>query len=237
MRMLVKIVLALLTAAYIAGMPVIAPAEKQTAESWQSRPTIAEPGQTAPTIERPNSSNRREEFRLMIQQYQEELDQLSKDVADVSKKLEAQSGASIESGRARVHALRQRLVQLGAQLQPDAPLMQNIERFQSWISAQLSRVNSQRQTLGVEFVEQLIKRYQQYQQEVTVEREKLATGAKAIDSLLSELTMAELRVSELLVADDAGGAVQELRKLVKDITNAIERIRKQIRVQAGSPGV
>ena len=81
MRMLLKIALALLTAAYIGGMPVIAPAEKQT-ESWQSRSTIAEPGQNAPTVERPNSSNRREEFRMMMQQYQEELDQLSKDVAD-----------------------------------------------------------------------------------------------------------------------------------------------------------
>jgi DNA repair exonuclease SbcCD ATPase subunit len=117
----------------------------------------------------------------MMQQYQAELDQLSKDVADVSRKLETQSGASIESGRAQVDALRQRLIQLGAQLQPDAPLLQNTERFQSWISAQLGRVNGQRQTLGVEFVEQLVKRYQQYQQEVTAEREELATGAKAIN--------------------------------------------------------
>ena len=164
------------------------------------------------------------------------MDQLSRDVADVSKKLETQSGASIESGKAHVDALRQRLIQLGAQLQPDAPLPQNVERFQSWISAQLGRVNTQRQTLGVEFVEQLIRRYQQYQQEVTAEREKLVTGSKAIDSLLSELTMSELRISELLVADDAGAAVQELKRLVRDITNTIERIRRQIRIQTGSPG-
>jgi hypothetical protein len=172
----------------------------------------------------------------MVQQYQGELDRLGKDVADVSKKLEAQSVASIESGKAEVDALRQRLIQLGAQLQPDAPLLQNIERFQTWTAMQLGRVNTQRQTLGVELVEQLISRYQQYQQEVSGEREKLITGAKAIDSLLGELTMSELRISELLVADDAGGAVQELKKLVKDITTAIERIRKQIRLQASSPG-
>jgi DNA repair exonuclease SbcCD ATPase subunit len=236
MRILVKIVLALLTAAYIGGMPIIAPAQK-FAEPWQRGPTIPGQGQSGPTVERPNAPNKREEFRMMLQQYQDELDQLSKDVADVSKKLEAQSGASIETGRARVDALRQRLVQLGAELQPNAPLLQNIERFQSWISAQLGRVNTQRQTLGVEFVEQLIKRYQQYQQEVTTEREKLATGAKAIDSLLSELTMAELRISELLVADDAGAAVQELKRLVKDMTNTIERIRNEIRLRTGSPGV
>jgi chromosome segregation ATPase len=213
-------------------MPAIVPAEL-----WQRGPTVAPPAQSGPTVERPNSLNKREEFRMMLQQYQDELDQLSKDVADVSKKLEAQSGASIEAGKARVDALRQRLVQLGAQLQPNAPLLQNIERFQSRISAQLGRVNGQRQTLGVEFVEQLIKRYQQYQQEVTTEREKLGTGAKAIDSLLSELTMAELRISELLVADDAGAAVQELKRLVRDMTNTIERIRNEIRLRTGSPGV
>jgi chromosome segregation ATPase len=206
---------------------VIAPAENK----------ITLFGQNGSTVERPNTPNKREEFRMMLQQYQDELEQLSKDVADISKKLEAQSGASIEAGRARVDALRQRLVRLGAQLQPNAPLMQNTERFQSWISAQLGRVNSQRQTLGVEFVEQLMKRYQQYQQEVTTEREKLTTGAKAIDSLLSELTMAELRISELLVADDAGAAVQELKGLVKDMTNTIERIRNEIRLRTGSPGV
>jgi hypothetical protein len=49
--------------------------------------------------------------------------------------------------------------------------------------------------------------------------------------------MAELRVTEFLVADDVGAAVLELKKLVKDITSAIERIRRQIRIQAGSPGV
>jgi len=192
--------------------------------------------QTNPSTAKPNVPNARQEFRAMVQQYQGELDRLGKDVADVSKKLEAQSVASIESGKAEVDALRQRLIQLGAQLQPDAPLLQNIERFQTWTAMQLGRVNTQRQTLGVELVEQLISRYQQYQQEVSGEREKLITGAKAIDSLLGELTMSELRISELLVADDAGGAVQELKKLVKDITTAIERIRKQIRLQASSPG-
>ena len=218
-------VLALLLASTCIGGPVVTPA--QTIQSERNAPA---PG-------RPNIPNARKEFRAMIQQYQGELDQLSKDVADVSKKLENQSGASIESGKAQVDGLRQRLIQLGAQLQPDAPLPQNVERFQSWISAQLGRVNSQRQTLGVEFVEQLIRRYQQYQQEVTAEREKLGTATKAIDSLLSELTMSELRISELLVADDAGAAVQELKRLVRDITNTIERIRRQIRIQTGSPGV
>jgi hypothetical protein len=186
---------------------------------------------------KPNIANARQEFRAMVQQYQDELDQLGKDVADVSRKLETQSAASIGSGKAQVDALRQRLIQHGAQLQPDAPLLQNIERFQTWTAVQLGRVNTQRQTLGVQFVEQLIGRYQQYQQEVTAEREKLITGAKAIDGLLGELTMSELRISELLVADDAGAAVQELKRLVRDITATIEKIRKQIRTQTGSSGV
>jgi peptidoglycan hydrolase CwlO-like protein len=219
--------LALCAAAYFTAMPVNVLGQRQIPETIQS----------APPATKSNIPNARKEFRAMIQQYQGELDQLSKDVADVSKKLETQSGASIESGKAQVDALRQRLIQLGAQLQPDAPLPQNVERFQSWISAQLGRVNTQRHTLGVEFVEQLIRRYQQYQQEVTAEREKLGTATKAIDSLLGELTMSELRISELLVADDAGAAVQELKRLVRDITNTIERIRRQIRIQAGSPGV
>jgi hypothetical protein len=131
MRMLVRVTLALLTTASIGGLPAVATA--QFTELWQRGPSIAGPRQNGPTVERPNAPNKREEFRMMLQQYQDELDQLSRGVADVSKRLEAQSGASIEAGRARVDALRQQLVRLGAQLQPGAPLMQNTERFQSWM--------------------------------------------------------------------------------------------------------
>jgi chromosome segregation ATPase len=189
--------------------------------SAQNHPPEA--GRSAPSSTKPNSPAVREEFRSSMKQFQGELDQLSKHVAGVSKKLESQSGASIESGKAQVDALRERLIALGAQLQPDAPLSQNVDRFQSWISAQLGRVNGQRQSLGVEFVQRLITRYQEYQQEVSAEREKVTSGGKAIDSLLGELTMAELRISELLVAEDAGAAVAELRELVKNINRTIER--------------
>jgi len=205
MNRLLQILPLVLAGTCIGGMPITASAQNQPVQSDRSAPAPA----------KPNAPAAREEFRTLMKQYQGELEQLSKDVGEVSRKLETQSGASIESGKAQVDALRERLIQLGAQLQQDAPLSQNVDRFQSWISAQLGRVNGQRQSLGVEFVEQLIKRYQQYQQEVTVEREKLTTGAKAIDSLLGELTMAELRISELLVADDAGAAVRELKQLVK----------------------
>jgi chromosome segregation ATPase len=219
---------ALLAAAACIHTPIAASAQNRGAE----------PGQNAPTAVTPNPPPAaREEFRALMKQYQGELEQLSKDVGDVSKKLENQSGASIETGKAQVDALRERLIQLGAQLQPDAPLAQNVDRFQSWISAQLGRVNGQRQSLGAEFVQQLIKRYQHYQQEVTIEREKISGGAKAIDSLLTELTIAELRISELLIADDAGGAVRELKRLVKSITDTIERIRTHIRAQITPPGV
>jgi hypothetical protein len=227
MKTMQRRAMAALFATAIGAMPITAIAQKQAPEA----------GQNGAPQAKPNTPVAREEFRSLMQQYQGELEQLSKDVGDVSKKLEAQSGSSIEAGKAQVDALRERLINLGAQLQPDAPLSQNVDRFQSWISAQLGRVNGQRQSLGVEFVEQLLKRYQQYQQEVTTEREKLNSGAKAIDSLLGELVMAELRISELLVADDAGSAVRELKRLVKSITETIEKIRRQIRIQTGSPGV
>ena len=101
-------------------------------------------------------------------------------------------------------------MQLGTQLQPDAPLSQSIDQYQSWISAQMGRVNSRRETLGPEFVQELVVRYQNYQKEVTKEREAVANHASAIDHALRELTMAEMRAAELLVAEDAGAATKEL---------------------------
>src|SRR6266699_1464329 len=210
----------------VASIPVAAAAQTHPPEGGRSPRSQINP--TSPAV--------REEFRSSMKQFQGELEQLSKDVAGVSKKLESQSGASIESGKAQVDSLRERLIALGAQLQPDAPLSQNVDRCQSWITAQLGRVKGQRQSLGVEFVQRLISTYQEYQQEVSTEREKVTSGAKAIDSLLGELTMAELRISELLVAEDAGAAVAELRELVKNINRTIERIRQQIRTQVGAAG-
>lgn len=99
--------------------------------------------------------------------------------------------------------MRGALVQLGVQLQPDAPLSQSIDQYQSWISAQMGRVNNQRSTLGPEFVQELVRRYQQYQHEVTRARESVGNHSNAIDHALRELTTAELRAAEMLMAEDA----------------------------------
>ena len=118
------------------------------------------------------------------------------------------SGAKVESRIAEVRILREALVQLGRQLQPDAPLAQSIDQYQSWISAQTGRINSQRATLGPEFVQELVTRYQENQKEVTRAREALGNHANAIDRTLKELTTAEMRAAEMLMAEDAGSRHQ-----------------------------
>ncbi|MEY9748869.1 uncharacterized protein YukE [Bradyrhizobium japonicum] len=144
-------------------------------------------------------------------------------------RLKAASGTTVESRISEVRSLRDALVQLGVQLQPDAPLSQSIDQYQSWISAQMGRVNNQRSTLGPEFVQELVRRYQQYQQEVTRARESVSNHSNAIDRTLKELTTAELRAAEMLMAEDAAAAVKELLGVLDNVGQTIEDIRTNLR--------
>jgi uncharacterized protein YukE len=195
-------------------------------------------GQTRPpgvsTTTSPDAS-KIETFRSRLQDQQKTLESYGAKISGLVDRLKAMSGGTVESRIAEVRSLRDALVQLGTQLQPDAPLSQSIDQYQSWISAQMGRVNNQRATLGPEFVQDLVRRYQQYQQEVTRARESVSNHSNAIDRALKELTMAELRAAEMLMAEDAASAVKELLGVLDSVGQTIEDIRSNMR-KLGSAG-
>ena len=124
-------------------------------------------------------ASRVESFRSRLQEQQKTLQSYGAKISGLVDRLKAMSEATVESRMTEVRSLREALVQLGTQLQPDAPLSQSIDQFQSWISAQIARVNSQRATLGPEFAQALVGRYQEYQREVTRGREAVANHSRA----------------------------------------------------------
>lgn len=177
-----------------------------------------------------------ESLRSRLQDQQKTLESYGAKISGLVDRLKAISGGTVESRIAEVRSLRDALVQLGTQLQPDAPLSQSIDQYQSWISAQMGRVNNQRSTLGPEFVQELVRRYQQYQQEVTRARESVSNHSNAIDHALKELATAELRAAELLMAEDAASAVKELLGVLGSVGQTIEDIRSNMR-KLGNAGV
>jgi len=200
-------------------------------------------GQTPPTPNSPVVSKpagpdatKVESFRSRLQEQQKTLESYGARISSLVDRLKAMSGATVESRVAEVRSLRDALVQLGTQLQPDAPLAQSIDQYQSWISAQMGRVNNQRSTLGPEFVQELIRRYQQYQQEVTRARESVSNHSNAIDRALKELTTAEIRAAEMLMAEDAAAAVKELLGVLDSVGQTIDEIRSNLR-KLGNAGV
>jgi DNA repair exonuclease SbcCD ATPase subunit len=196
------------------------------------------PAQAAPAISTPTTADtsKVETFRSRLQDQQKTLESYGAKISGLVDRLKAMSGATVESRIAEVRSLRDALVQLGTQLQPDAPLSQSIDQYQSWIAAQMGRVNNQRATLGPEFVQEIIHRYQQYQQEVTRAHESVSNHSKAIDHALKELTMAELRAAEMLMAEDAAAAVKELVGVLDSVGQTIEDIRSNMR-KLGHAGV
>jgi DNA repair exonuclease SbcCD ATPase subunit len=196
------------------------------------------PVQNAPAVSTPanRDTSKVETFRSRLQDQQKTLESYGAQISGLVDRLKAMSEATVESRIAEVRSLRDALVQLGTQLQPDAPLSQSIEQYQSWISAQMGRVNNQRSTLGVEFVQELVRRYQQYQQEVTRARESVSNHSNAIDRALKELTTAEIRAAEMLMAEDAATAVKELLSVLDSVGLTIDDIRSNLR-KLGNAGV
>lgn len=196
------------------------------------------PEQNAPAVSTPatRDASKVESFRSRLRSQQKTLETYGAKISELVDRLRAMSGATVESRIVEVRNLRDALVQLGTQLQPEAPLSQSIDQYQSWISAQMGRINNQRSTLGPEFVQELIRRYQQYQQEVTRARESVSNHSNAIDRALKELTTAEIRAAEMLMAEDAATAVKELLGVLDSVGQTIEEIRNNLR-RLGNAGV
>lgn len=192
--------------------------------------------QQLPAVSAPAASeaSRVESFRSSLQEQQKTLQSYGAKISGLVDRLKAMSGATVESRMTEVRSLREALVQLGTQLQPDAPLTQSIEQYQSWISAQMARVNSQRGTLGAEFVQDLLGRYQAYQKEVTRAHEAARSHSGAIDRALKELATAEIRAAEMLMAEDAAAATKELLSVLNGIGQTIEEIRSNLRKLASA---
>jgi antirestriction protein ArdC len=71
---------------------------------------------------------------------------------------------------------------------------------------------------------------------VTRARESVSNHSNAIDRALKELTMAELRAGEMLMAEDAATAVKELLGVLDSVGQTIDDIRSNLR-KLGNAGV
>jgi DNA repair exonuclease SbcCD ATPase subunit len=223
------------TAALVAGVIAILVNATPPPTALAQDKQVEQRGQLS-TQANKEASQPRETFRARLQGYQKSLEQSGKDVTSLVAKLKGITASSVESRIVEVRVLREALVKLGAQLQADAPLAQSVDQYQSWIAAQAARLNNQRKQLGPEFVQELIQKYQTYQSEVTKAREGIANNSTAIDNALKELTTAEMRAGEMLMAEDAASAVKELVGVLQNVSQTVDDIRKSLR-QLGTAGV
>jgi hypothetical protein len=89
--------------------------------------------QDIPAVSTPAApdASRAESFRSRLQEQQKTLQSFGAKISGLVDRLKAMSGATVESRLTEVRSLREALVQLGTQLQPDAPLSQSIDQYQS----------------------------------------------------------------------------------------------------------
>ena len=215
--------------AVVATLLIVAP----IMASAETDATPPPPASSAPLIAAPSAAD---SFRGRIQEQQKLLEGDGRKVSDLVERLKKLTESNVQSRVVEIRKLRAALVSMGNQLGPDAPLAKSVDQFSSWLTAQTARLNGSRATLGPEFVEQLVKRYQAYLAEASRARESIGNQSNAVDRALKELTTAELRAGEMLMAEDAQAAAAELTNVLSEIAKTIDDIRNNLK-QLGTAGV
>jgi hypothetical protein len=182
----------------------------------------ASPTQTEPTSPRKN-------FLSAFEEFQKQIDTASKDVNSAAQILNDASKMTIDGKRADVSGLREKLLGLSKQLESDGSLAHAIDGFDSWIVAQKKRIDVRRGDLGdQQKVEGLLKRYDQFGNDVSRARELLDSYQKDIVRLLQDLTASEALASEYLLADEAGKARDALNAALNNVRVTIENFRNKL---------
>lgn len=182
-----------------------------------------------PQAAAPASDSARLGFRQSMQNFASDLEKLTKNVEEAKRKMEGVASSTPDQKRQELQAMRGSVREFGKMLADGAPLLQAIDRFDGWVSAQIARLNASRETLGQEWVEQTLGRYKTMQRDISKAREMVAAGSKQANQLLKEMVITELRASELLMAEEAAAAIKELTATMENIQNTMSAFRERLR--------
>jgi hypothetical protein len=193
------------------------------------------PAKSAPST---RANGPQENFRAAFGKFTTKLEEVRKDLAEVTRQMDDTAKATPESRLGVVNGMKEQLVELGTVLEPGRPFAEALERYDSWVGAQISRLNrpDQREVLGTEFVEERLGGYRKNQAETAAAREFLVNQRKNVNRTLQELSTAQWRVAELLLAAESDEAVRALRDTLSKIEKALDDIRSEIS-RHGTAGV
>jgi chromosome segregation ATPase len=170
----------------------------------------------------------RDTFHDKMTAFGVDLEKLTDALAAARERADKATTATPESKKEELRALEDKVREFGKTLSDGGPLTESINRFDSWVAAQASRLNNARDALGREWVEQMIEKYKAMQTEVTSARQKVDSASKMTNSMLREMHMVEARAAELLTAYEAEAAVRELSAVISKIETTVAEFRKTL---------
>jgi uncharacterized coiled-coil DUF342 family protein len=184
--------------------------------------------QTPPAVQMETKSPRKS-FLAAFDEFRKQIDEASKGVEDAAGIIKETSKITIDSKRADVSGLRDKLLGLSKQLENEGALAHAIDQFDSWIVAQRKRIDVRRGELGSQQkVEELLKIYEQFGNDVSRAREVMDAYKKDIVRLLQELAAGEALASEYLLADEAAKARDALNAALANVRATIEDFRTKL---------
>jgi hypothetical protein len=177
------------------------------------------------TLAEPVKRTPRTEFASAVSVFSKQVEDASKSINATVQLLSSSADLTVERKTVDVGSIRKILLVLLTELGPNAPLAQAADRLDSWTSAQMTRLNSERSAFRAQRdVETLIKNYQRSRQAILDVRDMMTSYSREIVMTLEDLRRTEVLVAECLLADEAPMATAAIEGMLPSIKSSIGRM-------------
>lgn len=184
---------------------------------------------TSPTTTQTITNNPRSNFAAALKTFTRQIDQVHKNIAGAVGSLNRVQKLTPAKERHELDGFRAKLLSLGQALNPDAPFPQAIERFDSWVSSEITRLNNQRASFpSQQAVEELLAKYRTFHKQVESAREMIATEKKEISQQLRQIDATENLASEWLLVGEAQNALKAMNGALDNLKALVDGIKTKV---------
>jgi hypothetical protein len=166
----------------------------------------------------------RADFAKAVGAFIRQVDEASNSIDAAVQLLSKAADPTVERKMTDVGSIRKILFVLLTELEPNAPLAQAADRLDSWSSAQMTRLNSERSAFSAQDVEALVENYRRSRQAILGVRNMMTSYSREIVMTLEDLSKTEDRIAEYLLVGEASMATAAIKDVLPSIKSSIGRM-------------
>jgi hypothetical protein len=172
----------------------------------------------------PIGHSARADFARAVGAFGKQVAEASKSIDEAVQSLSSSGKVTVDRKVANVASIRKIFLVLLRELEPDAPLARAVDRLDSWSSAQVTRLNSERSAFSAQDVETLVENYRRSQQAILGVRDMMTSHSREIVVTLERLRRTEDVVANCLLLGEASMATDAIKDVLPSVTSSIGRM-------------